>query len=659
MKQNKNNFKYIAEQFADLMILRYRVPGFEELPLKQKELVYYLYEAALYGRAIIFDQHNKYNLAIKSILEVIVKHYKGNRETEEFKKFMVYTKRFWFSNGIHHHYSMKKFLPDFSADYFKSLIENTESEPLIIEENGAIKWLVEKLIPVMFDPDVDARRVNLDPDADVIVTSSNNFYEGVNQREVEEYYSNMSDKNDPEPVSYGLNSKLVKENGRLKEHVWKVKGMYSASIEKIIYWLSKAYNVSENRHQKAALKKLIRFYKTGNLKYFDEYNIEWLKDTDSIIDTINGFIEVYGDAMGYKGSYEGMVSIIDIEATKRIKAISSQAQWFEDNSPIDNKFKKKNVKGISAKAINVVVESGDSSPSTPIGINLPNSTWIREKYGSKSVNLSNIVEAYNEAESESVLKEFAYSEEEIEVQKKYGALADNLHTDLHEVIGHGSGQILPGVGQPHQTLKNYSSAIEETRADLVALYYLPDQKLIDIGIVPDNDVSKAGYNKYIRNGLMTQLARIDLGDKIEEPHMRNRQLISLWAYEKGKPGNVIEKKLKNGKTYFVINDYEKLRALFGELLKEIQRVTSEGDFEAAKNLIETYGVKIDYDVHKEVKERYDKLNIPPYKGFINPVLNPVYDGEKIIDVIIEYPEDFTEQMMYYSEKYSFIFGNIR
>ena len=560
MEQYNSGFKYISEQFADIMVLRYRVPGFEELPLRQKELAYYLYQAALCGREIIFDQHYKYNLKIKRTLEAIVKSYRGERNNVLFEKFMVYMKRIWFSNGIHHHYSSKKILPEFTEEYFRALLKGIDPALLPLTGGQTADGLINDLIPKIFDPAVATQKVNLEPGTDVITSSSNNFYEGVTQREAEDFYSGMSDKNDPEPVSFGLNSKLVKDNGELKEKFWKLGGMYTASIEKIIYWLRKASVITENENQRAALENLIKFYETGDLEYFDKYNIEWLKDTASVVDTVNGFIEVYGDAMGFKGAYEGLVSISDNIATKRINAISSEAQWFEDHSPIDERFKKKNVKGISAKAINVVVEAGDDSPSTPIGINLPNSTWIREKYGSKSVNLSNIVEAYNMVESESILNEFAFSAEEVTLHKKYGPLSDDLHTDLHEVVGHGSGQILPGVKMPHQTLKNYSSTIEETRADLVALYYLPDKKLKDIGVLPDTDAAKAGYNKYIRNGLMIQLARIELGDKLEESHMRNRQLISKWAYEKGKQNNVIEKKLKEGKTYFVINDYEKLRA---------------------------------------------------------------------------------------------------
>ncbi|MCL5030785.1 MAG: dipeptidyl peptidase 3 [Bacteroidetes bacterium] len=657
MKSEKENFKYQSEKFADIEILRYQVPGFEELTLKEKKLAYYLYEAALSGRDILYDQHYKHNLKIRKTLEAIVKSYSGDRDSDEFKKFIIYTKRVWFSNGIHHHYSTKKILPEISTEYFRQLISNSDQKLFPVEENETINQFIEKLTPLIFFPNIDSQRVNLNPNTDVIKSSAGNFYEGLSQKEVEEYYKKVVDKNNPTPISYGLNSKLVKENGKIIEKRWKAEGMYSPAIERIIYWLEKAVSVAENEIQKSTLLKLAEFYKTGDLKLFDEYNILWLQDTDSRVDTVNGFIEVYSDPLGYRGSFEGIVSIKDLEATKRMKAISDQAQWFENNSPIDEKFKKKNVIGVTAKAITVVVESGDSSPSTPIGINLPNATWIREKYGSKSVNLGNIVLAYDLSEPEELKKEFSYSDYEIDLANKYEAIADTLHTDLHEVIGHGSGKIMPGVGAPKQTLKNYASTIEETRADLVALYYLLDEKLIEIGIMPSIEAAKAEYNKYIRKGLMIQLARIEIGDNLEESHMRNRQLISKWAYEHGKDEKIIERKIKNGKTYFVINDYQKLRKLFGELLKEVQRITSTGDFEAAKNLVEAYGVKIELELHKEVKERYDKLGIPPYKGFINPVLNPVYENEKIIDVKIKYPDDFTEQMMFYAEKYSFLLSS--
>ena len=650
-----DNFKYMTEQFADLGILRYKIPGFEELPLKQKEMLYYLYEAALAGRDIYYDQNYKYNLKIRRTLEAIVDSYSGDREAEDFQKFMVYTKRVWFSNGIHHHYSNMKIMPDFSKEYFAELINNSNASEFPLAEGETIEDLVSFLTPIIFDPNIARKKVNLDPSADLIKTSAVNFYgDGLTQKEVEKFYSKMVKKGDPHPIWYGLNSKLLNENGILKEKVWKVGGMYSPAIEKIVFWLEKASSLAENNAQKAALDKLVEYYKTGDLKTWDEYNILWVKDTTSRIDVVNGFIEVYDDPLGHKGSFESVVSIKDLEATKRIDAISKQAQWFEDNSPIMDEHKKKNVVGISAKVITVVGETGDSSPSTPVGINLPNSTWIRKEYGSKSVSLGNINESYDKAATKGTIEEFAYSEEEIRLSKEYGTLADNLHTDLHEVIGHASGQINPGVGTPKQTLKSYASAIEEARADLVALYYAIDQKLVDIGVIPTIDVGKAEYNAYIRNGLMLQLRRIVPGDDIEESHMRNRQAISKWVYEMGKKDKVIEKIVKDGKTYFVINDYQKLRKLFGQLLREVQRITSEGDFDAAKNFIETYGVKVDLDLNKEVIARYKKLNVAPYKGFINPKLIPVYEGEKIVDVKVEYPDDFTEQMMDYAKNYSFL-----
>lgn len=649
------DFVFQTEQFADLKIIRYQVPGFEQLTAKQKEMVYYLYQAALSGREMIWDQNYKNNLLVRRTLEAIVGTYKGDRNAEDFKKFMVYTKRVWFSSGIHHHYGSKKFEPEFSKEYFSQLVKNSTDGSFPIAAGETLDQLIAKLTPIIFDPNVDAKRVNLDPKEDIIKTSAMNFYEGLTQKEVEDYYKKIIDTKDPRPISYGLNSKLVKENGTIQEKVWKVGGMYSPAIEKIVYWLEKASSVAENDAQKASLDKLIEYYKTGDLKKFDEYNILWVKDTESMIDVTNGFIEVYGDPLGYRGAFESVVSIKDMEASKRIDAISKEAQWFEDNSPLAPEHKKKNVTGISAKVITVVVESGDASPSTPIGINLPNANWIRKEYGSKSVNLGNIVYGYNKAaEGSGFLDEFAYSKEEIDRAKKYGALASDLHTDMHEVIGHASGQINPGVGTPKQTLKNYASTIEEARADLVGLYYIMDQKLIDIGVMPNFEVGKAAYDGQMRNGLMTQLTRLQLGDDIEEAHMRNRQLIAKWVYEKGLPENVIEKKIKDGKTYIVINDYLKLRNLYGQLLKEMQRITSEGDFKAAQELVENYGVKVDHELHKEVKERYEKLNIAPYGGFINPKLVPVMQGDKIIDVTIEYPADFTEQMMEYAKDYSLL-----
>lgn len=653
MTEDKD-FKVQTEQFADLAILRYRVPGFDELTLKQKELVYYLSEAALAGRDIIYDQNYKYNLTIRRTLEAVVLNFAGDKNSEDYKNFLVYTKRVWFSNGIHHHYSNAKIMPEFSFDYFSSLVKSVPASALPLQSGQSAEDLLALLNPAMFDPAVAAVKVNKDPKKDLVLSSANNFYEGVTEKEADEFYKKMTVKDDPQPISYGLNSKLVKENGVIKEKVWKIGGMYSAAIEKIVFWLEKAVTVAENENQRAALAKLVEYYKTGDLKTFDEYNIAWVKDTESVVDVINGFIETYNDPMSMRANYESVVSIKDMEATKRIKAISDNAQWFEDNSTIMDNHKKAKVTGISAKVITVVMESGDASPSTPIGINLPNANWIRKDYGSKSVNLGNIVHAYNLATSTAMLEEFCYSPEEIDRTKQYGALSDDLHTDMHEVIGHASGQINKGVGTPRESLKSYASTIEEARADLVALYFILDQKLIDIGVMPSLDCGKTEYDKYIRNGLLTQMTRIKLGDNIEEDHMRNRQLVAAWAYEKGKAENVIEKKMKDGKTFFVVNDYNKLSTLFGELLRETQRITSEGDYNAAKNLVENYGVKIDKTLHAEVLERFAKLNIAPYKGFINPVLKPVYEGTVLKDVKVEYPEDFMEQMLYYAKNYSFL-----
>ena len=652
-EKQEDNFKYVTEQFADLRIQRYQVPGFEELSLKQKKLVYYLYQAALYGRDMIYDQNYKHNLYIRRTLEGIVSTFNGDRSIPEFDKFLVYTKRVWFSNGVHHHYSNKKFIPDFSKEYFKELIDGSDDFELPLQNYETKDDLYKNLVRLLFDPKVDAVKVNMDTKYDLVKTSAVNFYEGVTQKEVEEFYKQKVDPGDERPVEIGHNTKLLKEKGEIFERTWKANSMYAFSIQKIIFWLNKAIDVAENEQQAKALKLLVEFYETGDLKKWDEYNIEWVKDTSSVIDVVNGFIEVYNDPLGFKGTFEAIVSIKDNEATKRIEAISKNAQWFEDNSPLFPQHKKKNVRGVSAKVITVVVESGDASPSTPIGINLPNSNWVRKEHGSKSVNLGNIVYSYNKAaETSGVLEEFAYSQDEIELAKKYGALASDLHTDMHEVIGHASGQINPGIGMPNETLKNYANALEEARADLVALYYILDQKLVDIGVMPSLEVGKAEYNSYIRNGLMTQLSRIELGDNIEQAHMRNRQLVSLWAFEKGKSENIIEKKSKDGKTYFVINNYEKLRTIFGDLLKEIQRIKSEGDYEAGKALVENFGVKIDLELHKEVLERYKKLNIAPYAGFINPKLVPVMNGDDIIDVKIKYPDDFTKQMLEYAKDYS-------
>lgn len=652
-REEPADFKFYTESFADLRIQRYYVPGFDELTLRQKELVFYLYKASLYGRDIIYDQNYKHNLYVRRTLEAIVNTYSGDRSAPDFQNFMTYTKRVWFSNGIHHHYSNKKILPGFSKEYFKQLVAGSDEYQLPLQNNDKPDDLIKKMETIMFDPKVAPVKVNQDSNADLIKSSAVNFYEGVTQKEVEDFYKKINDPNDLHPVSYGLNSKLLKEKGEIFERHWKTTSMYAFALRKVVDWLEKAVNVAENGQQKKALKLLIEYYTTGDLKKWDEYNIEWVKDTSSVVDITNGFIETYNDPLSYRATYESIVSIKDNEATKRIEAISNNAQWFEDNSPIMPEHKKKNVKGVSAKVITAVVEAGDAAPSTPIGINLPNANWIRKEHGSKSVNIGNIVHSYNKFGATSgVLEEFSYSKEEIERDKKYGSLSDDLHTDMHEVIGHALGQMNPGVAEPHQTLKNYYSTLEEARADLVALYYLMDQKLVDIGVMSSLDAGKAAYDDYIKNGLMVQLARIPLGENVEEAHMRNRQLVAKWVLEMGAKENVIEKKVKEGKTFFVVNDYNKLRNLFGLLLKEIQRIKSAGDYNAGKNLVENYGVKVDPVLHKEIVERYKKLNIAPYAGFIQPKLVPVLDGQKIIDVKIEYPADFTKQMLEYAKDYN-------
>ncbi len=646
-------FIYQTEQFADVKILRYQVPGFEDLTLEQKELIYYLSEAAHCGRDILFDQNNKYNLLIRRTLEAIFLSYDGDRDCEEFKKFEVYIKRVWFSNGIHHHYSMDKIMPEFTEEYFGELIANSNYELLPLKANQDEIDLLTRLSEVIFDENSEAKRVVLNPEKDLIESSANNYYESVSQKEVEEFYKQFDKGDVDRPISAGLNSKLVKENGEIKEKVWKVGGMYTEAIEEIVFWLEKALPIADSELQKQALTKLIEFYKTGDLKTFDDYSILWVKDLDAHVDVVNGFIEVYGDALAIKGSWESVVNFEDLDGSKRTKIISENAQWFEDHSPVDSRFKKEVVKGVSAKVITVAMLGGDCHPATPIGINLPNAEWIRKEHGSKSVTIDNITHAYHQASLKGgMLEEFAYSEEEIARSKEFGHLGGNLHTDLHECLGHGSGQLLPGVGM--DALKNYHSTLEEARADLFALYYIMDEKLIEIGLIPNLEVGKAEYDGYIRNGLLTQLTRIELGKEIEESHMRNRQLIAKWVFEKGAKDNVIEKLEKEGKTYFVIRDYEKLRALFGELLSEVQRIKSEGDFEAGKQLVENYAVKVDESIHKEVKERFDKLNLAAYAGFINPEYHPVYKEGIIVDVEVSYPMDFAEQMLNYSHKYSFL-----
>ena len=655
MPKEEPRFKYLTEQFADLRILRYQVPGFEQLDIQRKTLLYYLCQAALSGRDITWDQNCKHNLCIRRTLENIYRTYNGDRDSENFAKFTVYLKRVWFSNGIHHHYASNKIIPDFPKEYFAGLVSGSDPKELPLNQGETVKALTDRLIPLIFDLKLLAKMVNLDPAADLVQTSANNFYEGVTQKEVEDFYRKLIDPNDPRPVSWGLNSKLVKENGEIKELVWKVGGMYGPALERIVYWLEQALPFTENEHQRLALDKLILYFRTGELRTFDEYCIEWVKDTDSWVDLIDGFIETYDDALAYRATYESLVQLKDLEATRRIAAIAVNAQWFEDNSPLLERHKKKDVKGISARVIEAVVESGADSPNSPIGINLPNANWIRKEYGSKSVTIGNLVHSINEANRESgEAEEFILSQADLELYKKYGTLADNLQVDMHEVIGHASGQLEPGVATPKETLKNYTATLEEARADLVALYYLPDPKLVEIGVSPSTEVGRVGYNGFILNGLLKQLKRITPGEQIEEAHMRNRQLVAAWVYEKGKADKVIEKVIENGKTYFVINDYLKLRELFGELLREIQRIESQGDYEAGKALVETYGVKVDRALNEEVRERYRRLGIAPYSGYINPLLTPVIENGTITDVKISYPEDFAEQMLYYAKEYSFL-----
>jgi len=646
----ESDFQIKIDEFADLKVYRYQVPGFDQLSLQEKQLLYYLSEAAYAGRDITWDQNYKHNLTIRHTLEAIWETYRGDRNAAAFAQFQEYTKRVWFSNGIHHHYGNEKILPTFPQEYFAELVNNSE----IDNKEETISFLGK----IMFDPSIAAKKVNKAAGADVVATSAVNFYgDGLTQAEVEAFYSSLKETGDKErPVSFGLNSKVVKENGQLTEKVWKVGGMYTESIEKIVYWLEKAVTVAENDKQKAAFENLIKYYKSGDLQDFVNYNIAWVADTDSKIDAINGFIEVYSDPLGLKGSFESVVAVRDPEASKRIQSIGNEAQWFEDNSPVADNHKKKNVKGIDARVINVIAESGDASPSTPIGINLPNSSWIRKEIGSKSVSLANIVNAYDEGSKGKggTLAEFAWDQEEIDRAKKHGALAGKLHTDMHEVIGHASGELEPGLGDYKQYLKNYSSTLEEGRADLVALYYLMDEKLVELGLMESLEVGMAEYDNYIRNGMMAQLVRIKLGDDIEEAHMRNRAWVSNWAFQQGRKDKVIEMKTRDGKTYFTINDYEKLRDLFGQLLKEVQRIKSQGDYESAKALVEGYGVKIDRQLHQEVLDRFSKLNIKPYTGFVNAKLAPVMNGEEVTDVKIEFPDNFAEQMLYYGKTYSLL-----
>ena len=645
-------FDYTVEQFADLQILRYRVPEFENLSLKQKELVYYLTEAALQGRDILFDQNGKYNLRIRRMLEAVYTGYTGDKTAADFKAMEVYLKRVWFSNGIHHHYGCAKFVPGFTPEFFRQALLSVDAATLPLAEGQTVEQLYEEVAPVIFDPKVMPKRVNQAAGEDLVLTSACNYYDGVTQQEAEAFYSAMKDPKDETPVSYGLNSRLVKENGKIQEKVWKVGGLYGAAIGKIVYWLKKAEGVAENPEQKAVIAKLIEFYETGDLKTFDDYAILWVKDLDSRIDFVNGFTESYGDPLGMKASWESLVNFKDLEATRRTEIISSNAQWFEDHSPVEKQFKKEKVKGVSAKVITAAILAGDLYPSTAIGINLPNANWIRSHHGSKSVTIGNITDAYNKAaHGNGFNEEFVYSDAELQLIDKYADTTDELHTDLHECLGHGSGKLLPGVDP--DALKAYGSTIEEARADLFGLYYVADPKLVELGLTPSADAYKAQFYTYLMNGLMTQLVRIEPGNNVEEAHMRNRQLIARWVYEKGAADKVVELVKKDGKTYVVINDYEKVRELFGELLAEIQRIKSTGDYDAARELVESYAVKVDPELHAEVLERYKKLNLAPYKGFVNPKYEAVTDADgNITDVKVTYDEGYAEQMLRYSKDYS-------
>lgn len=647
-----DKFDYTVEQFADLQILRYRVPGFENLSLQQKELVYYLTEAALQGRDILFDQNGKYNLRIRRTLEAVYTGYKGDKNTPDFKAMEVYLKRVWFSNGIHHHYGSEKFVPGFAPEFFKEAVLSVDVSTLPLAEGQTVEQLCDELSPVIFDPTVMPKRVNQAAGEDLVLTSACNYYDGVTQKEAEDFYNAMKDPKDETPVSYGLNSRLVKENGKIQEKVWKVGGLYGQAIDKIVYWLKKAEGVAENPEQKAVIAELIKFYETGDLKTFDEYAILWVKDLNSLVDFVNGFTESYGDPLGMKASWESLVNFKDMEATHRTEIISGNAQWFEDHSPVDKQFKKDEVKGVSAKVITAAILAGDLYPATAIGINLPNSNWIRSHHGSKSVTIGNITDAYNKAaHGNGFNEEFVYSDAELQLIDKYADLTGELHTDLHECLGHGSGKLLPGVDP--DALKAYGSTIEEARADLFGLYYVADPKLVELGLTPNADAYKAEYYTYLMNGLMTQLVRIEPGNNVEEAHMRNRQLIARWVFEKGAADKVVELVKKDGKTYVVVNDYEKLRALFGELLSEIQRIKSTGDYQGAHDLVENYAVKVDPALHAEVLERYKKLNLAPYKGFVNPKYEAVVDAAgKITDVKVTYDEGYAEQMLRYSKDYS-------
>ncbi|MCL1938546.1 MAG: dipeptidyl peptidase 3 [Candidatus Azobacteroides sp.] len=649
----EETFNYSVERFADLGILRYQVTDWDSLSLNQKKLIYCLNNAALEGRDILFDQNNRYNLAIRRTLEAIFEHYEGDKTSTDYEELVVYLKRVWFSNGIHHHYGEEKFVPGFSSDFFAQAVKALPDSIVPTRDGQSVDAFLAEITPVIFDENLYAKKVNQDSSLDVIVASANNYYGGgVTQKEAEKFYNALKSSSDTTPVPYGLNSRLVKKNGKLAEEVYRVGGLYSSAIEQIVYWLDEASKYTENDQQKRVIDLLIEFYKTGDLRKYDEYSIEWVKDTESTVDFVNGFTESYGDALGIKASWEAIVNFKDMRSEALTKILGDNAQWFEDHSPADSRFKKKEVKGITFKTITAAMLGGDCYPATPIGINLPNSNWIRKDFGSKSVTITNITEAYDKvAAGSGFLDEFVCCAHEKELMEKYGSQTDNLHTDLHECLGHASGQLLPGVDQ--DALKVYGSTIEEARADLFGLYYMADPKMIELGLLDNPEAYKAEYYRYIMNGLLTQLSRIELGKQIEEAHMRNRALIAHWVFEQGKKDNVIELRKEEGKTYIVINNYNQLRTLIGDLLAEIQRIKSEGDFKEAKNLVEKYAVKVDPDLHKEILERYRKLNIAPYKGFVNPVYEVVKDRKgDVMDIKINYTEGYAEQMMRYSKIHS-------
>jgi dipeptidyl-peptidase-3 len=644
-----------VDRFADVELLRYEVPGFDALTLQQKKLAYYLSQAALAGRDIIYDQNFEHNLRVRKLLAAVIATYSGDREEEDFRKLVEYAKRVWFAHGIHHHYSADKMLPEFTPEALIRMVSQSDRSKLPLDDGQSAPELLDMLRPIMFDPDVAAKKITLDPDVDVVVNSATNYYRDVTADEVQAFYAAKVDEDPERPVSWGLNSQLAKIDGEIIERTWKIDGMYGPAIAEIVRWLDKASGVAENDAQKAWIDKLVHYYRTGDLTDFDAFNIAWVADTDSRIDAVNGFIEVYGDPLGYRGAWESVVSLKDLEATQRIATIGANAQWFEDNSSIMDEHKKANVVGISAKVITVIMQGGDLTHASTIGINLPNPNWIRKEHGSKSVTLGNLMEAYEIAAAAGGLSdEFSYSDEEKARNKEHGALAQLLRVDMHEVIGHASGQINPGVGTPNETLKSYASALEEARADLVAMYFVLDPKLVELGLMPSLEVGKAAYDSQIKNGLQLQLRRVQPGNDIEQAHMRNRQLIASWAYEMGLEDNVIEKIERDGKHYFVINDYDALRGIFADQLREIQRIKSEGDFEAGQDLIETYGVKVDRAMHEEVLARVEPLNIAPYKGFIQPRIVAIEENGEIVDVKIEPMEDFVDWMLESEEKYSFL-----